>query len=1019
MASCHFHNTCTPTCCKHLSGLWIFLFWLLSLSANAQVQSSDAVWYTTRSGLPHEHIYCLAQDSVGYIWIGTNNGLVRYDGLQFENMAMTTQAESHSYENAVGALFSDSCRMWVGTIGGVLGYFKLPECSWVPIPIPPDSKGKPYAISSLLCQEDELFVGTSSGTLLHISLSSQQTKTIELDQGLITSLDIWEQELLVSNSNTTLSIPLADTKKGESITSLLDTLASPPILNGNTLLQLDIDSIKCIKAHTRKVYRRKRERPGSKIKTLASNGLYVAVNEEQLLVYDSEANLIDQIDLDRNALSFDYSMLTSALCCQNGVLWLGTYSGLVKVVRNHFNFKKHRQGDSPNELPFNYVRSLYSTEDALWIGSKMDGVCKMSWPTAHTPALFQKVPVQLDGQMDFPITVNTFLELSDGTILTAGLEGVWRYAKGSFHALLPASDFPELDYLQVWSLAEDSFGNVWAGTLGKGILRINLQQPSIVSYRDEGPEGLGSSSIWTFYKDHKKDLWAGTKGGLYHISYDEKTARFTPLSEMVDDSLAGKEIWHVQEDHDGNFWIGSTDHGLACYEPQQQRIKNYLRTDGLSNETVAGLQFEKGTSRLWISTMDGLFAFDTKKENFKQWRIEDGLLSNEFNFKAFSEAPNGDFYLGSKSGLLQFNPKDIQEFEGEYRLEVRELRVNNQSRPRKALLNLEPNERNFSATFALLEYATTATHRFRHRIINFNKQWTYADKGERKATYTNLPPGEYLLEIEASLGQEWDTVGKAQLPIKVPARITERMGFWVLLITLGLSLAVLWQRNRVKRIREKARTQVAIADLERRMLTAQMSPHFLFNSMNAIQQFVLSNEGAAAQEYLAKFSRLIRMFLEASRKKLISLSDEMELLRTYIDLEQVRFDHRFTVQYHIDTNLVLDEIEIPTSLIQPFVENAILHGLAQQQHGILQLKLEQKQHLLVVTIEDNGPGREARKAQQQGLRHTPQGMSLANELAHSYTELDGFPTTEISIIDKKDENSSPCGTRVIINIATC
>lgn len=994
------------------------LICLLPFFTKAQVAGSDISFYNTHTGLPHEHVTCLVQDVKGFVWIGTNNGLVRYDGHQFKNMLIDDHSRNHSYSNSISALLNDSQRLWVSSMGGVLGYFDLENSDWNPVTLPLKEDGKPYAVFALATYQETLYVGTTTGELLKIDHRTQTTTVTKISDELILHIDVFAGELLVSTANTFQSIPTAHSG-ATSIVSLLDSLASPPLINGNTLLQRGLDYQLFLEARAGQVFSRKLALPTPNTRLFTSRGQYIAVGNEQLFFMNRKADRQDQLSLQGNIPSVTASTVTSVLCTGNGVTWIGTYTGLIKLVRNHYHFKKYNQGSRAQDLSFNYVRSAYATKDALWIGSKVGNVCRMPWPAPGEAPSFQRISISVENQEEHIATVNTFLSLSDGSLLAAGLEGVWIYRNDSFVPLLPIDKYPALDYPQVWAMAEDSLGRIWIGTLGNGILRLDLNTPKVEVLSKGGPEGLQSATIWTFHNDRFGHLWAGTQSGLYRVAYDRFNTRFVPLSDLVQDSLAGKEIWHLTEDQKGNLWIGSTDRGLAYYDRELPSLRNYSKANGLSNETVAGLQLEQNGTHLWVSTMDGLFALHTETQVFKEWRIEDGLLSNEFNFKAAAMAPNGELFLGSKSGLLRFNPKDIQVFSGRYPLHICELRVNNLSRETRGALALRPNERHFSATFALLEYAVTPKHRFRHRIKDFSEQWTYTEKGERRATYTNLPPGNYILEVEASLGKEWQTAGATQLAVDVPARWVERTWFWAVLAILLLAVVALWQRGRVRRIREKARIQVTIADLERRMLTAQMSPHFLFNSMNAIQQFVLCNESEAAQEYLGKFSKLIRMYLEASKRKLISLRDEIELLSTYIALEQVRFENRFEVRYEIDEALPLDEIEIPTSLIQPFVENAILHGLAQQTNGLLLLQIKQTAELLQIVVDDNGPGREATKAAHQGLRHKAQGMSLASELAHSYEGLEGFPTTEINIIDKKNKNGNVLGTQVIISMNLC
>jgi LytS/YehU family sensor histidine kinase len=239
---------------------------------------------------------------------------------------------------------------------------------------------------------------------------------------------------------------------------------------------------------------------------------------------------------------------------------------------------------------------------------------------------------------------------------------------------------------------------------------------------------------------------------------------------------------------------------------------------------------------------------------------------------------------------------------------------------------------------------------------------------------------------------------------------------WLIVAAAGLSV---WLRVRYVRKKESEKTTVnkRFAELELQALQAQMNPHFVFNALTAIQNFILQNDTEKAIHYLTKFSRLMRLFLESSREKYISLADEVQLLRLYTELEQVRFRDKFKVEFVID-QAVNQTVQIPSMLIQPFVENAINHGLVyldENSGGLLQITFKKIENVLHCSIKDNGIGRQQAADMKQQLANKPyrsRGMEITTERIKTLNDIDNL-NVKISIID----NTNPTGTLVDIAIA--
>ncbi|MNY13984.1 Sensor histidine kinase YehU [compost metagenome] len=212
-----------------------------------------------------------------------------------------------------------------------------------------------------------------------------------------------------------------------------------------------------------------------------------------------------------------------------------------------------------------------------------------------------------------------------------------------------------------------------------------------------------------------------------------------------------------------------------------------------------------------------------------------------------------------------------------------------------------------------------------------------------------------------------------------------------------------------------------MAEYQITALQAQMNPHFIFNAINTIQGYILGKNEGEAYSYLAKFSKLIRMVLHNSQLKVLRLERELEVLHLYIELEQLRFDHCFDYELIVAEGTEITDFNIPGMLLQPYVENAIWHGivnLENSRRGKLVISIEQVDEQLLISITDNGVGREQAKSFRKNTNHKSVGMQLTGERLDVMNRLHGENTASVKVIDLLDENGNASGTKVEITIPT-
>jgi len=238
------------------------------------------------------------------------------------------------------------------------------------------------------------------------------------------------------------------------------------------------------------------------------------------------------------------------------------------------------------------------------------------------------------------------------------------------------------------------------------------------------------------------------------------------------------------------------------------------------------------------------------------------------------------------------------------------------------------------------------------------------------------------------------------------------------LLTLGLIVAIVRQRDRKHRekLNKEKEIERRMAVLELSALKAQMNPHFVFNALGAIQYFIQTNDVESADNYLTRFARLMRKYLDSSKERMVSLKEEIELLTIYTDLEKLRFEDLFSVEVKVSDSIRKEDTFLPSMIVQPFVENAINHGLNERRdkNGLLQIHFTKKYQTLYCTITDNGIGRvNAQKSKWKG--HKSRGMQIINDKVETLKASDIADVT-IAINDLNPNDTIFPGTQVTLKL---
>jgi LytS/YehU family sensor histidine kinase len=281
-----------------------------------------------------------------------------------------------------------------------------------------------------------------------------------------------------------------------------------------------------------------------------------------------------------------------------------------------------------------------------------------------------------------------------------------------------------------------------------------------------------------------------------------------------------------------------------------------------------------------------------------------------------------------------------------------------------------------------------------------------------------VPGGNYVLRLKArNASGEWNEKGQ-RINIHISKHFTKTVWFWALVFLAGTGVVYFIYRLRIQRINKEARLrsdyEIKLNELENSALRTQMNPHFIFNSLNTINSFISRNETTQAHQYISKFSKLIRYILDHSRQRKILLSDELEVLNLYIQIERIRFEDKFDYEIKVAEGIDTSTVELPPLIIQPFVENAILHGLLpQNKKGFLSIRIDHVGDMLLCTVEDSGIGRtKARLQKKEYLTpHKSHGIPITLKRIGLFNKEHGKDET-VHITDLVDG-----GTKVVIPVA--
>ena len=477
------------------------------------------------------------------------------------------------------------------------------------------------------------------------------------------------------------------------------------------------------------------------------------------------------------------------------------------------------------------------------------------------------------------------------------------------------------------------------------------------------------------------------------------------------------------------IWMASST-GLYQYFIEDHSIQRVVSTNGyLNNSFVDVVEDDKGY--VWLSSYLGIFRYSPQNNTVDHFTESDGLITMHYKENVSLKGKNGLIYFGGTNGITQIAPESFHLNPNIPLITVLEATVNDSLISIDTFLNHQSYPRfhykqnNLTFQFATIEYSDPRNNDFEALLIN-NQNDTIATYPSEFISLPNLTPGSYQIHCYAANSDKLKSKDAFILyfRIRLPWYATPiAIIAWIL---TGIATVFIWARFRILKIkkREETKRQIAefkqkeaeykqlIAETKTAVLRLQMNPHFIFNSMNSISSYISRHDIKTANNYLDRFSRLIRLILELSEHTFIDIEEEIEFLKLYLSTESMRVGQKLDYHIEVDEALEEDETLIPTMILQPFVENAIWHGISRKEEGgRLVIRFIAHNNQLLCEVEDNGVGREGAKLHNR-QNHKSKAISITNKrlefLAKEYPDF----KTGVNIVDLKSHDQQPEGTKV-------
>jgi ligand-binding sensor domain-containing protein/two-component sensor histidine kinase len=935
------------------------LLLVLSIFVCGQIvlgQSYSFISYSTSEGLPQSQVTSITQDGQGYLWVGTLSGLAKFNGTRF----ISYSTENGLRNNRVTSLTHIDEELWIGHEGGVSRMINGKATGWQF-----RSEHKSAAVTQVTRFGDAIVISTNGGGLYF------------LKDGKLGHMDL----------------PESDANRCRDLTIVGDRLFIAT--RGGIYSTADLRTSRWEKAAGRKSVSGFARSAGQFLISTYSEGLFRA---------DKDLKRLDSIPLKAGEYNIKKAIVDS-----REQVWLSSVFGIIRISSNGGQLLL----DESNGLPVSSANCVFEDREGnIWVGSEGKGLLRF------TGEQF----VYYNTRNGFP-TDQVLSVTKNNSVYFFG-----SYDKSVFSRTAAGQvQFLKIPGVTVWSMEFDNFGNLWCGTNvglsayepsgkvrnftmndveGRFTIVRRLANRSLIAGGSDGMGWIrnGSFEPIKLVIDHEstigtardfawfnQQLYCASDKGLFEINTR------TGLCRSLHRFPAG--LTSLSIDGMNRLWIG-TENGLYVFDG--------VKFSALSTGTSSGSRFvnfqQLVGSRMYVGTNNGLYVYNCENEEIvlrRRYGINDGLINLESNI-------NSAFYDGT---FLWFGTA-----EGLVRLDVRKAETNKEVKPSPLLnitgilLNYQPFDyaqysdkldrnglpqslelpyykNNISIDLDGMMLSNPSALRYQFWLEGLDDGWSPMIANP-SIVLSNLPSGNFRLHLRTIYENGYYSE-EILLPISITPPFWRTWWFYALIaigVILGIRRYFLLRirKERERNYKENLENKTRLLALEQQSLNASMNRHFIFNSLNSIQYFINTQDRLSANRYLTSFAKLIRKNLDTASENdnMVTLHQELERLELYLQLEAMRFKDRFN--YAIDTDDIDTEaLMVPAMLLQPFVENSIIHGILpnEQKKGEIRVTLRRIGNSIEILLSDNGVGIDYSMKQKESFSgdHKSQGMEITSK----------------------------------------
>lgn len=833
---------------------FILLFLILNISTLVYSQEENIKFkhVTIEHGLSQSTVFCVLQDSKGFIWFATEAGLNKYDGYNITIYTPKKDEPNSLSNNYVYHIFEDHLEvLWIGTDNGLNQFNREKESfkHYYNNPNQTDSLSGNKVFNIFEDRTGTLWIGTDQGLNQFdqkkgqfIPYKNNPNDPYSLSNNSVRA--ICEDNIGSIWIGTDNGLNQFIREKGQFIAYKTKT-NDPRSISDNSILSVisDKSGILWIGTangglnqfdHKKKqfiIYKNIPNNPRSlsdnRVNVIYEDHLgtlWIGTNDGGLNRLNRKTKLFKHYLNDPNdPNSLGHDRIYSICEDRSGVLWIGTYgAGVSKIDREAEKFVHYRHNPrDPSTISHNHVRSFYENRrGVLWVGTDAGGLNKLIRKTGqikhymHNP----KNRNSLSDNKVFAIRKDQSGELWLGTY-DGGLDKFNPITEKFTHYQHNPNDPNSLSDNRIRAVLIDQLDILWIGTDGGGLNKFNKKKEIFTHYlhNPNNPKSLGANRIFSIIKDQSGILWIATFGGGLNKfnSKNEQFIRYRHNPQNLN-SLSNDYVLCIHENKSGILWLGSNGGGLTKFDPKKETFINYGEGYGLANSAVYGI-LEDNEGNFWMSSNKGISKFNPKTEKFKNYDVSDGLQSNEFNGGSYYKNRKGEMFFGGINGFNSFFPEKIKDNRYLPPVVITDFKIFNKSIPigdkkdKKAILKrtisetkeieLTYKDNMFSFEFAALHYAFPEKNEFAYRMEGFDKDWIFTDSKKRFASYTNLDPEEYIFRVKASNNDGvWNEEGVSiKLTIKPP--FWQTWWFRIPAILFILALIFLFYSFRTKNLK--------------------------------------------------------------------------------------------------------------------------------------------------------------------------------------------------------------------------